>query len=441
MQACSGVAHLHALGIIHRNLAMQSMLLYGDAGRHLRLCDFSCAISTGEVDLLCNPEAAHRYWMAPAATLYEHSPTTGLDTWSLGVLAMALSTGILLFESCWIGTPVKKMVQMLGPFPAANWPFDCSHPSWHELCEATEGCSSEGSLSAWLSPRITFPCPGLTRRALVAAIIPSFEWWPVARPSALDLAGAYLRLASPGTGGADLPAAPQVKKRLHGKRPLEQDSLEPLPAATPAALQLAQASGADLLASTGGVDTLASDSGVAALGGAKASAGGEKALAGGAEASAGGAEALAGGAEALAGGAEARRPGVLAAAPASAGGAESGGEDLLGRGFSPCNCSGRCGNKGCHSRETRIRRGKPGRVCARFARPGTQLCIACKCDYPGCTLQSRRSRWCSGHKQAPYMPPLSNCKYQAPTGFIKRYGSDWEPALRLAGSLAQTTAG
>ena len=129
MQACSGVAHLHALGIIHRNLAMQSMLLSGDAGRHLRLCDFSCAISTGEVDLLCNREAAHRYWMAPEATLYEHSPTAGLDTWSLGVLAMALSTGILLFESCWIGTRSKRLSkcwdpfqQPIGPLTAATLP-------------------------------------------------------------------------------------------------------------------------------------------------------------------------------------------------------------------------------------------------------------------------------------------------------------------------------
>ncbi|KAH6946399.1 hypothetical protein HPB50_013233 [Hyalomma asiaticum] len=100
MVAC-GLAHLHELGIAHRNLQPENVLYgHSGAGSKVMIADFGEASAPqfgreAPMDTICGGDL--RY-MAPE--LVSRRPYTGaVDMWSLGVIAYLLLTGVLPFNA------------------------------------------------------------------------------------------------------------------------------------------------------------------------------------------------------------------------------------------------------------------------------------------------------------------------------------------------------
>jgi serine/threonine protein kinase len=103
-QLCRALAHVHALGICHRDIKPQNLLV--DPITHvLKLCDFGSAkqLVQGEpnVSYICS-----RYYRAPELIFGATDYTTQIDTWSLGCVGAELILGRPLF-------PGKDCVEQL----------------------------------------------------------------------------------------------------------------------------------------------------------------------------------------------------------------------------------------------------------------------------------------------------------------------------------------
>lgn len=95
-QACLGLAHLHARGVVHRDVKPTNLLLTAREEGEVRLCDLGMALLPGEA-------AAERagVWIgtaaycAPEQRRDARSVTDRADIYSVGVLAYRLLTGRL----------------------------------------------------------------------------------------------------------------------------------------------------------------------------------------------------------------------------------------------------------------------------------------------------------------------------------------------------------
>lgn len=108
-QLCRALAHVHALGICHRDIKPQNLLV--DPSSHvLKLCDFGSAkqLVQGEpnVSYICS-----RYYRAPELLFGATDYTTQIDTWSLGCVGAELILRKPLFpgKDC-----VEQLVEIFG---------------------------------------------------------------------------------------------------------------------------------------------------------------------------------------------------------------------------------------------------------------------------------------------------------------------------------------
>lgn len=134
-QLCRSLAYIHGLGICHRDIKPQNLLIDHERGI-LKLCDFGSAkiLKSGEpnVSYICS-----RYYRAPelifGATFY----TTTIDVWSMGCVMAELMLGQPLFPGesgvdqlveiiKVLGTPTRQQIEAMNPnytefkFPQIN---------------------------------------------------------------------------------------------------------------------------------------------------------------------------------------------------------------------------------------------------------------------------------------------------------------------------------
>jgi glycogen synthase kinase 3 beta len=134
-QLCRSLAYIHSLGICHRDIKPQNLLIDHERGI-LKLCDFGSAkiLKSGEpnVSYICS-----RYYRAPelifGATFY----TTTIDVWSMGCVMAELMLGQPLFPGesgvdqlveiiKVLGTPTRQQIESMNPnytefkFPQIN---------------------------------------------------------------------------------------------------------------------------------------------------------------------------------------------------------------------------------------------------------------------------------------------------------------------------------
>ncbi|CAB1106559.1 unnamed protein product [Ectocarpus sp. CCAP 1310/34] len=107
-QLARALAHIHALGICHRDIKPQNLLL--DPQTHvLKLCDFGSAkiLVRGEpnVSYICS-----RYYRAPELIFGSTDYTCAIDTWSLGCVAAELLLGEPLFPG---DSGVDQLVEII----------------------------------------------------------------------------------------------------------------------------------------------------------------------------------------------------------------------------------------------------------------------------------------------------------------------------------------
>ena len=95
MQMCRSLAHIHTMGVCHRDIKPQNLLV--DSSTHqLKLCDFGSAkmLVRGEPNIayICS-----RYYRAPELIFGATDYTTAIDIWSVGCVTAELLLGQPLF--------------------------------------------------------------------------------------------------------------------------------------------------------------------------------------------------------------------------------------------------------------------------------------------------------------------------------------------------------
>nr|AAC27446.1 protein kinase 3 [Toxoplasma gondii] len=111
-QMCRALGYLHALGICHRDIKLQNLLV--DSRTHvLKLCDFGSAkrLVPGEqsVSYICS-----RFYRAPELMLGASEYTTAIDVWSIGCVLGELLLGRPLFAGETSVDQLVKIIQILG---------------------------------------------------------------------------------------------------------------------------------------------------------------------------------------------------------------------------------------------------------------------------------------------------------------------------------------
>lgn len=123
-QVCRSLAYIHSLGICHRDIKPQNLLL-NTRNHEVKLCDFGSAkiLVKGEpnVAYICS-----RYYRAPELVFEATEYTTAIDVWSLGCVMAELLLGNPLFPGesgvdqlieiiKILGTPTREEIQAMNP--------------------------------------------------------------------------------------------------------------------------------------------------------------------------------------------------------------------------------------------------------------------------------------------------------------------------------------
>jgi len=107
-QICRAVAYVHSLGVCHRDIKPQNLLLNPDT-HTVKLCDFGSAkiLQKGlsNVAYICS-----RYYRAPELIFESAHYTTSIDIWSLGCVIGELFLGTPLFQG---GSGVDQLVEII----------------------------------------------------------------------------------------------------------------------------------------------------------------------------------------------------------------------------------------------------------------------------------------------------------------------------------------
>merc|ERR1712137_700663 len=123
-QLLRSLAYIHSLGICHRDIKPQNLLLNPSTGI-LKLCDFGSAkiLVEGEpnVSYICS-----RYYRAPELIFGATNYTTNIDIWSTGCVMAELMQGLPLFPGesgidqlveiiKVLGTPSREQIRTMNP--------------------------------------------------------------------------------------------------------------------------------------------------------------------------------------------------------------------------------------------------------------------------------------------------------------------------------------
>ncbi|EQC41565.1 serine/threonine protein kinase [Saprolegnia diclina VS20] len=93
-QITSGLAHLHAVGIAHRDVSLENIFV--DAHGNLKIGDFGLAVA---LPAQATAAVGKPYYMAPEMHLESSYDAAKVDVWSLGILLWMLLTGVPLVEA------------------------------------------------------------------------------------------------------------------------------------------------------------------------------------------------------------------------------------------------------------------------------------------------------------------------------------------------------
>lgn len=144
-QLFRSLAYIHSLGICHRDIKPQNLLLDPESGV-LKLCDFGSAknLVRGEpnVSYICS-----RYYRAPELIFGATDYTTNIDVWSAGCVLAELLLGQPIFPGDSgvdqlveiikvLGTPTREQIREMNPnYTEFKFPQIKAHP-WQKVFRA-----------------------------------------------------------------------------------------------------------------------------------------------------------------------------------------------------------------------------------------------------------------------------------------------------------------
>eukprot|EP00971_Amphidinium_carterae_P249888 4960057-Amphidinium_carterae.1 len=94
-QLVDGVAFLHGLQVVHRDLKLENLLL--DSLGCLRIADFGVAVLLRDPEELLSDACGTPSYMAPEL-FREHHKGPPVDAWSVGVVLYAMLSGRMPFK-------------------------------------------------------------------------------------------------------------------------------------------------------------------------------------------------------------------------------------------------------------------------------------------------------------------------------------------------------
>jgi len=141
-QMFCALSHIHSLGVCHRDIKPQNLLV--DTSTHtLKLCDFGSAkiLVRGErnISYICS-----RYYRAPELIFGAADYSTAIDVWSCGCVAAELLIGQPLFQGesgvdqlveiiKVLGTPTREEIYAMNPhYTEFKFPQIKAHP-WSKV--------------------------------------------------------------------------------------------------------------------------------------------------------------------------------------------------------------------------------------------------------------------------------------------------------------------
>ncbi|WVZ59820.1 hypothetical protein U9M48_009915 [Paspalum notatum var. saurae] len=132
-QLLTGVAKMHASGIVHRDIKPQNILVVGDGDGDghshavLKLCDFGLAMSASEPPPY--DPVGTLWYQAPEVLLDKDDYDSKVDVWALGcVMAELIDTGTPLFQGCHDDSQLFAIFDVLGVPDDSTWPWFSSTP-------------------------------------------------------------------------------------------------------------------------------------------------------------------------------------------------------------------------------------------------------------------------------------------------------------------------
>jgi glycogen synthase kinase 3 beta len=147
-QLFRSLAYIHSLGICHRDIKPQNLLLDPSTGI-LKLCDFGSAkiLVPGEpnVSYICS-----RYYRAPELIFGATDYSPSIDVWSSGCVMAELFLGQPLFPGesgvdqlveiiKVLGTPTKEQIRAMNPnYTEFKFPSIKAH-SWNKIFRGKAG--------------------------------------------------------------------------------------------------------------------------------------------------------------------------------------------------------------------------------------------------------------------------------------------------------------
>ena len=178
-QLCRSLAYIHKLGICHRDIKPQNVLI--DPQKHiLRLCDFGSAkrFVKGEpnVSYICS-----RYYRAPELIFGAAEYNTMIDVWSVGCVVGEFMLGRPLFPGengadqlveiiKILGTPNKEQIIAMNPkYNEYKFPMIKAYP-WQKLYPA----KTDAAAIDFVSKLLVFE-PGKRLKPMEAILHPFFN--------------------------------------------------------------------------------------------------------------------------------------------------------------------------------------------------------------------------------------------------------------------------
>lgn len=141
-QLCRSLAHIHSLGVCHRDIKPQNLLVNTHT-HQLKLCDFGSAkiLVKGEpnISYICS-----RYYRAPELIFGATDYTTAIDIWSMGCVLAEMLLGQPLFPGesgvaqlveiiKVLGTPSREEINAMNPnYTEFRFPQIKAHP-WSKV--------------------------------------------------------------------------------------------------------------------------------------------------------------------------------------------------------------------------------------------------------------------------------------------------------------------